>query len=378
MDANPTGIADDPDSGTTGVRFECVIPNSAVTGTDVNPTKSGIFGHGLLGDFTQVDDMIRFPNSEANDSNTTWCATNWAGFSEDDLGGVISALEDLSNFNKLTDRMQQGFVNMIYLGRAMLHPDGFDTDPAFKFDPDGVGGDDPTPVLDPAQGLFWEGISQGAIMGGALTALEPDLTQSVLNVVGMNYSTLLTPKHGLGAVPGHPQPRSVGQLSGPRAAAADPVADATALGPRRGERVRASHDRRSAAEHAGAPRAAAARLRGPSGLERGGQRWRRGRSVRRSTRPSSTPGGTGDDPLFGLTPIGSYPYSGSAAMVYYDGGPLNFAGTPDQTCTDENGDHAARDRPGAAGQPAAEPGERVRLRSAPVPAALGWTAWATM
>ena len=29
-------------------------------------------------------------------------------------------------------------------------------------------------------------------MGGALTALEPDLTQSVLNVVGMNYSTLLT------------------------------------------------------------------------------------------------------------------------------------------------------------------------------------------
>ncbi len=28
-------------------------------------------------------------------------------------------------------------------------------------------------------------------MGGALTALEPDLTQSVLNVTGMNYSTLL-------------------------------------------------------------------------------------------------------------------------------------------------------------------------------------------
>ena len=39
--------------------------------------------------------------------------------------------------------------------------------------------------------LFWEGISQGAIMGGALTALEPDLTQSVLDVTGMNYSTLL-------------------------------------------------------------------------------------------------------------------------------------------------------------------------------------------
>ena len=28
-------------------------------------------------------------------------------------------------------------------------------------------------------------------MGGALTALEPDVTARVLNVTGMNYSTLL-------------------------------------------------------------------------------------------------------------------------------------------------------------------------------------------
>jgi hypothetical protein len=42
------------------------------------------------------------------------------------------------------------------------------------------------------------------------------------------------------------------------------------------------------------------------------------------------------DPMFGLTPIGSYPYSGPAAMVYYDGGPLGFTGTPDHTCQDEN------------------------------------------
>jgi hypothetical protein len=45
------------------------------------------------------------------------------------------------------------------------------------------------------------------------------------------------------------------------------------------------------------------------------------------------------DALFGLTPISTYPYSGSAAMVYYDGGPLDFTvpdqGTPDQSCQDE-------------------------------------------
>ena len=136
--------------------------------------------------------MIKFPNSEANISNTSWCATNWAGFSEDDIGSVIATLGDISNFPQMADRMQQGFVNMIYLGRAMTMAGGFDTDPAFQIDPDGGGGNPAGPVLQTGSGhLYWEGISQGAIMGGALTALEPDLTQSVLNVTGMNYSTLL-------------------------------------------------------------------------------------------------------------------------------------------------------------------------------------------
>ena len=190
VDPTPNGSADD-NSTTTGVRFRCLVPNSAVTGTTVNPTQSGIFGHGLLGDYTQVSDMIKFTNSEANVSNTTWCATNWAGFSSDDIQQVIATLGDVSNFSKLSDRMVQGFVNMIYLDRAMLNAGGFDTNAAFQLDPDGAGGNPPVSVLDPSQGLYWEGISQGAIMGGALTALEPDLTRSVLDVTGMNYSTLL-------------------------------------------------------------------------------------------------------------------------------------------------------------------------------------------
>ena len=136
--------------------------------------------------------MIKFPNSLANTNNSVWCATNWAGFSRTTSPPVSASLIDLNNFTRLTDRMQQGFVNMIYLGRAMLNAGGFNTDPAFQIDPDGGGGPNPSgPVLDPSKGLYWEGISQGAIMGGALTALEPDLTQSVLNVTGMNYSTLL-------------------------------------------------------------------------------------------------------------------------------------------------------------------------------------------
>jgi len=337
VDATPTGTADDPDSGTTGVRFECVVPNSALTGgTTVNPTTSGIFGHGLLGDFTQVDDMVRFGNSEANVANTTWCATNWAGFSSDDISNVISSLGDLSGFNKLTDRMVQGFVNMIYLGRAMVMSDGFDTDPAFQLGPSD------TPVLNTGPGnLYWEGISQGAIMGGALTALEPDLTQSVLNVVGMNYSTLLSrstdsgqyldiPNLGLWAnYPGlerRPLVLSLMQLLWDRGEADgyaqhmtdDPLPDTPehhvllqlAYGDHQVTNVAAEVEARTIGAQVHTPE-----------LDPG-RHW-----------------ADATDPLFGLNPISSYPFSGSAAMVYYDGGPLNFpgtSGTPAQTCQDEN------------------------------------------
>jgi hypothetical protein len=71
----------------------------------------------------------------------------------------------------------------MYLGRLMIHPDGFASDPAFQFDGQSV--------ID-TNALFYYGNSQGGIAGGALTALSPDFTRSVLYVPGMNYSTLLT------------------------------------------------------------------------------------------------------------------------------------------------------------------------------------------
>ncbi len=344
VNATPTGTADDPDTGTTGVRFECVIPDSAVTGGTLTPTYSGIFGHGLLGDFTQVGDMIKFDQSEANISNTSWCATNWAGFSEDDLATVVGVLGDVSKFPQMGDRMVQGFVNMIYLGRAMTMSGGFNTDAAFQIDPDGGGGPNPSgPVLRNGDGnLFWEGISQGAIMGGALTALEPDLTQSVLNVTGMNYSTLLRrssdsgdyldiPDLGLWAHYPNLQQRplilSLMQLLWDRGEAngyaehmtSDPLPNT----PAHHVLLQMAYGDHQVSNLAGEveARTIGAQVHTPE-LD-SGRHW-------------------GVDPLFGLTGIGSYPYSGDAAMVYYDGGPLDYPspaeGTAIKTCTDENTD----------------------------------------
>ncbi len=176
------------------VPFICTIPRSVVDGGTLHPGATGIYGHGLLGALNQV----RSGGSTreiGNVQNSTWCGTNWDGFSENDFGTVAVSLSDLSNFNKLTDRMQQGFVNMMMIQRAMVHPNGFATDPAFQVDPDDAGPEPAGSVIDTSDGAntraMYHGISQGGIMGGAYTAIAPDVDYGVLGVPGINYSTLL-------------------------------------------------------------------------------------------------------------------------------------------------------------------------------------------
>ena len=59
------------------------------------------------------------------------CATDWIGMSGGDIANTITILQDLSGFPKLADRLQQGMINFLYLGRAMLHPKGFSSSLAF-------------------------------------------------------------------------------------------------------------------------------------------------------------------------------------------------------------------------------------------------------
>jgi hypothetical protein len=118
----------------------------------------------------------------ANEHNFVYCATKWIGLSEEDIGNAVSVLRDLSRFPTIADRLQQGILDTLFLGRLMTADDGFATDPAFQ----GQG----TPVIDSRE-LFFDGNSEGGIMGGAVTAVAQDWTRAVIGVPGMNYSTLL-------------------------------------------------------------------------------------------------------------------------------------------------------------------------------------------
>jgi hypothetical protein len=106
--------------------------------------------------------------------------------SNSDLPTALSITSDVSGFPKLADRLQQGLLDELYLGRAMIHSAGFSSDPAFHVD-----GTLETPSVIDTSHLYYDGNSQGGIMGGALTALSPDFTRAALGVAAMRYSLLV-------------------------------------------------------------------------------------------------------------------------------------------------------------------------------------------
>ena len=64
--------------------------------------------------------------SSATTTTSITCATDFIGMAEEDVcPRRVPALLDLSNFPPLPDRLQQGFLDFIFLGRLMSMPDGF-------------------------------------------------------------------------------------------------------------------------------------------------------------------------------------------------------------------------------------------------------------
>ncbi len=196
FDFKPNGDVDFNPTYTTNVPFRCFIPEVAQpggAGNAVTPGPAGIYGHGLLGGYGEI--TAAGAVNVGRSAGSTWCGANWDGFSTADLLTVINSLKDMSNFNQAVDRMQQGFVNFMLLGRTMIHEDGFADSPAFQLDQESGSGEDLKSAIDLSRGpltrVQYMGISQGGIMGGALMALTPDADYGVLGVPGMNYSTLL-------------------------------------------------------------------------------------------------------------------------------------------------------------------------------------------
>ena len=188
-----TGLPKQIPGNVMKVDFECRVPQVALD--HPGESRPSLYGHGLFGSYDELgQDQI---NWMASENNVTYCGTKWEGMAEDDIPNVASVLLDVSSFNTLADRVQQGMLNFLYLARLMIHPDGLCSQAAFNVDGQCI--------LDTRR-AYYDGNSQGGIVGGALTAVAPDFDRATLGVLGMNYSTLLTRSTDFGTGASSPSP----------------------------------------------------------------------------------------------------------------------------------------------------------------------------
>jgi hypothetical protein len=163
-------------AGTYTAEFTCAVTEAQLAGEPAQPV---VYGHGLLGSWREAE---RSDLGMAA-ANLMPCGTSWIGMSEPDIPHAVSALADINGFPSVADRLRQGVVNQLFLARLLTHPDGFAAAPEFQ-------GESGEPTIDTTE-VFYEGHSQGGIMGVVATAVSTEWTKAVLGVPGIDYALLI-------------------------------------------------------------------------------------------------------------------------------------------------------------------------------------------
>ncbi len=306
-------------NGTWTANFNCMIPHAAVDDVGASPARPTVYGHGLLGSAGEATSGPQKTLGQTH--NIMDCATDEIGMAGTDVGNTIGILQNMSDFPELADRLQQGMINGLYLGRLLdttAAQGGFISDPAFRQNDAGpVDGTNPA-VIDTSK-LYYNGNSQGAIFGGALTALSPDFTRSSLGVGGMNYSVLLNRSVDFDTYKAFLDPAYPSEVDqklilslvqilwdrGETNGYAHRMTDNPLPGTPPHEILLniavGDHQVSNFAAETEARTIGTAKIHVPM-VEAG--RW------------------PGVDVGWGIDPISSYPYSGGSAIVYWDGGPI--------------------------------------------------------
>jgi hypothetical protein len=173
-------------NGYATVPFVVEIPRLAWNGDPgaaATAFRASLWGHGLLGNRYQVHDALA---SAANTYGYIAAAVDMQGMAKEDvLPAIFPLIADFSLFHYLPERLHQGLLNHLLLGRLLGDPvAGFDSDPAFRL------GASSTPIIDTSE-VYYSGGSQGGIYGLTIMAIAENFTRGFLAVPGANYSTLL-------------------------------------------------------------------------------------------------------------------------------------------------------------------------------------------
>lgn len=160
-------------SGVADVPFQVRVPCSLID--DPRPGPLVQFGHGVLGDYTEVSAI----DGLAQDHGWVTFAVGWTGMKSDDIGDITLAVaQDMTRFSIVPDRLHQGHLEFVVAQQLMTGPflDELVQDDVVLADPDA---------------LYFYGVSQGGILGGAQVAMSPHIQRAGLSVPGMPFSLIL-------------------------------------------------------------------------------------------------------------------------------------------------------------------------------------------
>ena len=157
----PAALPSQNGTATYPAAFRCIIPNAAQNAT---PPRISFYGHGLLGSNREVNaGNVR---AMADEHNFVFCATHVdRACRRKTFRNAVAILQrPVRSSRAWPDRLQQGILNALFLGRLMKHAEGLSSHDRF-----------PRAAVDRPSALYYDGNSQGGIMGGALTAVATDI-----------------------------------------------------------------------------------------------------------------------------------------------------------------------------------------------------------
>ncbi len=133
-----------------------------------------LYGHGIFGSADEIEDGSTQPLVAA--WGMPFIATDFVGITEVDAVRALLGVQDFNRFSEITDRVRQGLINFLALGRF-----GREELPALLMY-DEASGTPGEPVLNGE--MVYTGISMGGTVGGAYLALEPGVDVGLLVVGG--------------------------------------------------------------------------------------------------------------------------------------------------------------------------------------------------
>jgi hypothetical protein len=155
-----------------------------------SPKPAAVLGHGLFMDGRSFVPLVvlalgpLLQLQELDPIELIGGATDWRGLSLEDVVFVANVIRDLNGIAALPDRMRQGQLNALVLGRLMKSG-AFNRHAAFQT-PAGGG-----VFAAPTDELYYYGISLGGIMGLMHAALSPDVVSAGIDEGSINFSILL-------------------------------------------------------------------------------------------------------------------------------------------------------------------------------------------